>query len=62
MAVSHSKLKEEHILDLSGLFDLFARFDFEDAKKRQAGAQEVGKGSSLTEGESFLGSCENKTA
>ena len=60
MTISHSKLNEQDISELANLFDLLAMFDFEDAQKRQVFSQEIEKDSSLTEGESFLASCEKQ--
>ena len=53
----HSPLSEQDIIDLSGLFDLLAKFDFEDMKI-SGHSQEVNKDFSLLSGESLLGSCE----
>ena len=60
MIIGHSQLDEQDITELTSFFDMLAKFDFEDAQKRQVFSQEVGKGSSLTEGESFLESCEKQ--
>lgn len=56
----NSPLSEQDITDLSGFFDMLAKFDFEDMKiSGQSGhSQEVNKDFSFLGGESLLGSCE----
>ncbi len=57
MTLTQSKLSEQDISELASFFDLLAKFDFEDAQKRQVILQEVEKGFSLDEGKPFLESC-----
>lgn len=59
--VSHSKSENDIVTELTGFFDLLARFDFEDARKEhRVSSQEIEKGSSLAYGEPFPASCESK--
>ncbi len=57
---NQSKLTEQDINEIANLFDLLAMYDFEDAQKRQACSEEIGKGFSLVGGEPFLASCEQQ--
>lgn len=57
--IKHSTLSEQDIIDLSGLFDMLAKFDFEDTKV-SGHSQEINKDFSLLDGKSLLVSCDDE--
>ena len=55
---SDLKLNTQDMSELASFFDLLAKFDFEDSKKRVTSSQEIGTGFSLAGGEPLLESCD----
>lgn len=53
-----SKLSDQDITDLSGLFDMFAMYDFEDTQKVSGLSQEIDKDFSSVKGKSLPASCD----